>query len=148
MLMNALEGTPVDSSVSALEHARCIPPAKLCQEYLDLLELVGHGRFQLRILFCAHLSLAMVLFHDWSAHVLTWPVDHWCRPLALFTHLTHDQCLNVIVPVVEDSHGHRRHSQCVMYDLSVIVFNGSLLEVPCDGRDYDLPPDTSTVVSK
>ncbi|KAL1474767.1 hypothetical protein MTO96_037738, partial [Rhipicephalus appendiculatus] len=57
--MNVPEVTPVDSSVSALEQARCIPPAKLRQECLDLLELVGHGRFQLRILFCGHLSLVM-----------------------------------------------------------------------------------------
>ncbi|KAL1472098.1 hypothetical protein MTO96_039531 [Rhipicephalus appendiculatus] len=148
MMMNVPECTPLDSSVSALEQARCIPPAKLRQEYLDLLELVGHGRFQLRILFCAHLSLVMVLFHDWSTHVLTRPVDHWCKPPALFAHLTRDQWLNVSVPVVEDSHGNRRHSQCAMYDLSTIVFNGSRLEVPCDGWDYDLPPDTSTVVSK
>ncbi|XP_075721443.1 solute carrier family 22 member 12 isoform X1 [Rhipicephalus microplus] len=35
-----------------------------------------------------------------------------------------------------------------MYDLSTIVFNGSRLEVPCDGWDYDLPADASTVVSK
>ncbi|XP_049266815.1 solute carrier family 22 member 12 [Rhipicephalus sanguineus] len=148
MMMNVPEGTPVDSSVSALEQARCIPPSKLRQEYLDLLELVGHGCFQLRILFCAHLSLVMVLFHQWSTHALTQPVDHWCKPPALFAHLTRDQWLNVSVPVVEDSHGNRRHSQCAMYDLSTIVFNGSRLEVPCDGWDYDLPPDTSTLVSK
>ncbi|KAL1472096.1 hypothetical protein MTO96_039529, partial [Rhipicephalus appendiculatus] len=107
--MNVPEVTPVDSSVSALEQARCIPPAKLRQEYLDLLELVGHGRFQLRILFCGHLSLVMVLFHDWSTHVLTQPVDHWCKPPALFAQLTSDQRLNVSVPVVEGSRGHHRH---------------------------------------
>ncbi|KAH6925326.1 hypothetical protein HPB50_003522 [Hyalomma asiaticum] len=148
MMLNVPEGTPVDTSVSALEQARCIPPGKLRQEYLDLLELVGHGNFQLRVLFCAHLSLVMVLFHHWSAHVLTQPVDHWCKPPALFAHLTRDQWLNVSVPVIEDSHGNRRHSQCAMYDLSTIVFNGSRVEVPCDGWDYDLPPDTSTLVSK
>lgn len=148
MMLNVPEGTPVDTSVSALEQARCIPPGKLRQEYLDLLELVGHGNFQLRVLFCAHLSLVMVLFHHWSAHVLTQPVDHWCKPPALFAHLTREQWLNVSVPVIEDSHGNRRHSQCAMYDLSTIVFNGSRVEVPCDGWDYDLPPDTSTLVSK
>ncbi|KAL3212283.1 hypothetical protein MRX96_036042 [Rhipicephalus microplus] len=146
--MNVPECTPLDSSVSGLDQARCIPPAKLRQEYLDLLELVGHGRSQLRILFCAHLSLVMVLFHDWSTYVLTRPVDHWCKPPTLFAHLTRDQWLNVSVPVVEDSQGNRHHSQCAMYDLSTIVFNGSRLEVPCDGWDYDLPADASTVVSK
>ncbi|KAH8027491.1 hypothetical protein HPB51_007024 [Rhipicephalus microplus] len=148
MMMNVPECTPLDSSVSGLDQARCIPPAKLRQEYLDLLELVGHGCSQLRILFCAHLSLVMVLFHDWSTYVLTRPVDHWCKPPALFAHLTRDQWLNVSVPVVEDSQGNRHHSQCAMYDLSTIVFNGSRLEVPCDGWDYDLPADASTVVSK
>ncbi|KAH7946001.1 hypothetical protein HPB49_018829 [Dermacentor silvarum] len=89
-----------------------------------------------------------LLFHNWSAHVLTQPVDHWCKPPALFAHLTRDQWLNVSVPVVEDSHGNRHHSQCAMYDLSTIVFNGSRLEVPCDAWDYDLPPDSNTMVSK
>lgn len=138
----------MDTSVSAVEQARCLPPGKLRQEYLDLLQLLGHGRFQLRVLFCAHLSLVMLLFHNWSAHVLTQPVDHWCKPPALFAHLTRDQWLNVSVPVVEDSHGNRHHSQCAMYDLSTIVFNGSRLEVPCDAWDYDLPPDSNTMVSK
>ncbi|XP_037576882.2 solute carrier family 22 member 7-like [Dermacentor silvarum] len=146
--MNVPEGTPMDTSVSAVEQARCLPPGKLRQEYLDLLQLLGHGRFQLRVLFCAHLSLVMLLFHNWSAHVLTQPVDHWCKPPALFAHLTRDQWLNVSVPVVEDSHGNRHHSQCAMYDLSTIVFNGSRLEVPCDAWDYDLPPDSNTMVSK
>ncbi|XP_065306336.1 solute carrier family 22 member 7-like isoform X1 [Dermacentor albipictus] len=146
--MNVPEGTPMDTSVSAVEQARCLPPGRLRQEYLDLLELLGHGRFQLRVLFCAHLSLVMLLFHNWSAHVLTQPVDHWCKPPALFAHLTRDQWLNVSVPIVEDSHGNRHHSQCAMYDLSTIVFNGSRLEVPCDAWDYDLPPDTNTMVSK
>ncbi|XP_077523917.1 beta-alanine transporter-like [Amblyomma americanum] len=35
-----------------------------------------------------------------------------------------------------------------MYDLATIVFNGSRVEVPCDGWDYDLPDDTHTLISK
>ncbi|KAK8761354.1 hypothetical protein V5799_027379, partial [Amblyomma americanum] len=146
--MNVPEGTPMETTLSAVELARCLPPGKLRQEYLVLLELVGHGRFQHKVLFCAHLSLAMVLFHYWSAHVLTQPVDHWCKPPALFAHLTREQWLNVSIPVVEDGQGNRHHSRCTMYDLATIVFNGSRVEVPCDGWDYDLPDDTHTLISK
>ncbi|KAK8766263.1 hypothetical protein V5799_006957 [Amblyomma americanum] len=133
--MNVPEGTPMETTLSAVELARCLPPGKLRQEYLVLLELVGHGRFQHKLLFCAHLSLAM-------------PVDHWCKPPALFAHLTREQWLNVSIPVVEDGQGNRHHSRCTMYDLATIVFNGSRVEVPCDGWDYDLPDDTHTLISK
>ncbi|XP_077523918.1 uncharacterized protein LOC144135019 [Amblyomma americanum] len=80
--------------------------------------------------------------------VLLGLVSHGRFQLGVFAHLSLSTWLNVSIPVVEDGQGNRHHSRCAMYDLAIIVFNGSRIEVPRQGWVYDTPDDTHTLISK
>ncbi|KAH9363576.1 hypothetical protein HPB48_013775 [Haemaphysalis longicornis] len=73
---------------------------------------LGHGRFQLMILACAQLSVAVDAYQALCSRLLTPPVDHWCRPPPEFAHMNPDLWRNVALPLGSDG----RFNQCAVYE--------------------------------
>ncbi|KAK8780230.1 hypothetical protein V5799_018431 [Amblyomma americanum] len=107
---------------------------------------LGHGRFQLMILACAQLSVAVDAYQRLSARLLAPPVDHWCRPPEEYAHMSTELWRNVGVPLGSDG----RYNQCAIYEQPFVDRQHSHKRsvVPCNEWDYDLTPGVQTVVSR
>ncbi|CAN8030865.1 unnamed protein product [Ixodes persulcatus] len=106
--------------------------------------ILGHSRYQLVVLACAHISAFMAVFHQISTHLLSRPVDHWCKPPAQYAHMSPEAWKNSSIPLEEQG----RYSQCTMYDPPDGPSNATRKVVECVQWDYDLSPGEETMVSQ
>ncbi|XP_077547842.1 organic cation/carnitine transporter 2-like [Haemaphysalis longicornis] len=110
---------------------------------------LGHGRFQLMILACAQLSVAVDAYQALCSRLLTPPVDHWCRPPPEFAHMNPDLWRNVALPLGSDG----RFNQCAVYE----QLSPSVREYEtdterrarlCNEWNYELPRGVQTMASR
>ncbi|CAN8000402.1 unnamed protein product, partial [Ixodes hexagonus] len=104
----------------------------------------GHGNFQRLTLFCAQLSLFVTILNGLSHYVSTRNVDHWCKPPEEYAHLPVAEWKNISVP--EDSDGVL--GSCTRYEPPLSSPSDNRTEVPCDGWDYDIERDGTTIVTE
>ncbi|KAH9375097.1 hypothetical protein HPB48_010365 [Haemaphysalis longicornis] len=88
--------------------------------------VLGHGRFQWRVLFCAMFAGSVVLMHTLAPQLVGRHVDHWCRPPKGLQHLSPAEGKNMAIPLQTDD----SYSKCSVYDPPVEVSATSPAEIP------------------
>ncbi|KAK8784877.1 hypothetical protein V5799_008761 [Amblyomma americanum] len=86
--------------------------------------VIGHGRYQYRVLLCGILATTVSLLHILSDQLLVRPVDHWCRPPDDLRDLSADAWKNMSIPVGADV----TFSKCTTYDRAVVHLGGEASE--------------------
>ncbi|XP_075539960.1 solute carrier family 22 member 7-like [Dermacentor variabilis] len=106
--------------------------------------ILGHGKFQRRVLLCAVLCLTVLLLHAFAYRLIGRPVQHWCRPPDKFLHVPVQEWKNVAIPVLADG----SLSECSVYDPPVPGENGSERRVvSCNQWDYAADRQKDSIVS-
>ncbi|XP_075539958.1 solute carrier family 22 member 7-like [Dermacentor variabilis] len=106
--------------------------------------ILGHGKFQRRVLSCAVLCLTVLLLHAFAYRLIGRPVQHWCRPPDEFLHVPVQEWKNVAIPVLADG----SLSECSVYDPPVPGENGSERRVvSCNQWDYAGDRQEDSIVS-
>ncbi|KAK8784875.1 hypothetical protein V5799_008759 [Amblyomma americanum] len=107
--------------------------------------VIGHGRYQYRVLLCGILAASVSLLHILSDQLLVRPVDHWCRPPDDLRDLSADAWKNMSIPVEADG----TFSKCTMYDPGVADYTGANRSVVrCHGWDYEIENRGDSVISR
>ncbi|KAH7959637.1 hypothetical protein HPB49_012657 [Dermacentor silvarum] len=106
--------------------------------------ILGHGRFQRMVLFCAVLCLTVLLLHAFAYRLIGRPVQHWCHPPKELLHMPVQEWKNVAIPVLPDG----RFSECTVYDPPVATENGSERRVvSCNQWEYNGDRQEDSIVS-
>ncbi|XP_054923093.1 solute carrier family 22 member 7-like [Dermacentor andersoni] len=106
--------------------------------------ILGHGKFQRRVLLCAVLCLTVLVLHAFAYRLIGRPVQHWCRPPDEFLHVPVQEWKNVAIPVLADG----SLSQCTVYDPPVLGENASERRVvSCNQWEYAADRQEDSIVS-
>ncbi|XP_077492526.1 carcinine transporter-like [Amblyomma americanum] len=107
--------------------------------------IIGHGRYQYRVLLCGVLAACVSLLHMFSDLFLMRPVDHWCRPPDELRDLSADAWKNMSIPVETDG----TFSKCTMFHpASQEHPDANRSTVPCRGWDYDIANRADSLTSR
>ncbi|XP_049520602.1 solute carrier family 22 member 6 [Dermacentor silvarum] len=106
----------------------------------DNADVIGDGFFQVKIMLLCVVSLAILHSHTLAFALISFPVDHWCRPPAHLGNLSEAGWRNVGIPL--EANG--QPSSCRMYD----ALNSTAETIACDAWDYSADRAASTIVSQ
>ncbi|XP_029845217.2 solute carrier family 22 member 7-like [Ixodes scapularis] len=106
--------------------------------------IFGNGNFQRLALFCAQLSLFMMVLHGLVHFVFTKNVNHWCKPPEEYAHLSVVEWKNISVP--KDADGVL--GSCTRFEPPLSIPSENRTEVPCNGWDYDVETPGTTITTE
>ncbi|XP_065287769.1 solute carrier family 22 member 25-like [Dermacentor albipictus] len=109
-------------------------------DYFDCADVVGDGFFQGKAMLLCVISLAILHSHTLAFALISFPVDHWCRPPAYLDNLTDVAWRNVGIP--QNANG--QPSSCRMYE----ALNSTADTIACDSWYYSADRAASTIVSR
>ncbi|XP_065289708.1 solute carrier family 22 member 7-like [Dermacentor albipictus] len=145
----------MESGANAGSDQVASPPRSILDDFLsssdtrpiiqeNVYVILGHGKFQRRVLLCAVLCLTVLVLHAFAYRLIGRPVQHWCRPPEELQHLPVQEWRNVAIPVLADG----SLSECTVYDPPVPGENGSERRVvSCNQWDYAGDRQEDSIVS-